>query len=126
MNATWESAAKSGDAERLDADLKAGAAIDARDRFGQTALMLAALHGHEQASRVLVDAGADLNVTAKFGLSALMLAVINHHQEIARLIAKAGADVALVGTGASGFFGKCAADFARDRGLNQLADELDR
>lgn len=98
--------------------------VDARDRYGQTALMLAAHHGRLEAVRALLDRGADLNVTAKYGLSALMLAIVGGHETVARELARAGADRSLRGSGAPGFAGKTAQDLARERGMTALAAEL--
>lgn len=124
MTREWERSARSGDADALSAQLAAGARVDALDRHGQTALMLAAAGGHLSAVRVLVGAGADLDRTAKYRLSALMLAVVNRHEAVARELAGAGADLRLVGSGAPGFAGRSAADLARDAGLSSLAREL--
>ena len=41
----WLAAAKKGDTNRVEALLKAGAEIEARDEDGRTALMLAAQYG---------------------------------------------------------------------------------
>lgn len=76
MNRAWQQAVAAGDAARLAELLERGAEVDALDRYGQTALMLAARNGHFEAVHTLVDAGADLDHTAKHHLSALMLAVI--------------------------------------------------
>jgi len=124
MKQSWESAARHGDATSLSNQLAAGAEIDSLDRYGQSALMLAAVRGHHDAVRVLVDSGADLDLTAKYNLSALMLAAVNKHEEVARLLAAAGADRSLRGSGAPGFFDKSAADLAGDAGLDALAREL--
>jgi ankyrin repeat protein len=51
--------------------LAAGADVNARDRHGQTALMLAAHRGALDVVEALIEAGADLNTTAKYNLSAL-------------------------------------------------------
>jgi ankyrin repeat protein len=99
--------------------------VNALDRYGQTALMLAAVGGHLPAVRSLVEAGADLDHRAKFGLTATMLAVVNEHVEVARVLASAGADLAVKGTGAPGFAGKTAADLARERGFLELVALLD-
>jgi ankyrin repeat protein len=123
MRKDWEEAAKRGDAPFLEAEIFAGANIDALDRFGQTALMLAALHGHLDVVKTLIDAGANLDVTAKWGLSATMLAVINHHGPVARALAAAGANLRLVGTGA-GFTDKSAAQLALDIDEPELAKIL--
>lgn len=122
----WERAAEQGDAPALRSQIVAGADVDALDRFGQSALMLAARGGHLEAVEALIAAGAKLNTTAKFGLSATMLAVINDHQSVARALAAAGADLSIAGSGAPGFAGKTAAALALDRGLKELAAELAR
>jgi ankyrin repeat protein len=94
--------------------------VNALDRYGQTALMLAAVRGHLPAVRWLVEAGADLDRRAKFGLTATMLAVVNEHVEVAHVLASAGADIAPEGIGAPGFAGRTAADLARERGFHEL------
>jgi uncharacterized protein len=120
----WERAAKQGDTRSLAEQIAAGAAIDALDRFGQSALMLCAARGHLEAVHLLIRVGASLDATAKFGLSATMLAVINGQDPVARALAEAGADLRLVGSGAPGFAGKSAADLAFDRGFEALARAL--
>ena len=125
MKREWEAAARRGDAVSLQAQLEAGADVDALDRFGQTALMLAAQRGSLEAVRVLLAAGANPDVTAKFGLTALMLAVLGEHEGVARALASAGADFRPVGSGAPGFAGKNASQLARERGLADLAEEIE-
>jgi ankyrin repeat protein len=126
MDEAWRRAALTDDVATIDRLLESGADVDARDRYGQTALMLAAPRGHEAAVRRLIEAGADLDVTAKYGLSALMLAVVNHQGAVARALAAAGADLTLRGTGQGGFFDKTAADLARGNGQAALAGDLER
>ncbi|MDH3240362.1 MAG: ankyrin repeat domain-containing protein [Alphaproteobacteria bacterium] len=125
MDEHWRKAAIEGDLATIDAQIEAGADVDAKDKFGQTALMLAAPRGHEAIVRRLIEAGADLNVTAKFGLSAVMLAVVNHRPVIAEALARAGADLRLRGKGEGGFYGKTAAELARENGQVELAGSLD-
>lgn len=124
MNAAWERAVLSGDHETVRALLQSGADVNARDRYGQTALMLAAHRGHAAIVDVLIEHGADLDVTAKYSLSALMLAVIAGHEGIVRALMRAGADRSLQGSGAPGFAGKTAYDLAVARGMRELYDEL--
>jgi ankyrin repeat protein len=125
MDVVWRDAAVQGDLQKIVEMAAAGADIDQRDKYGQTAVMLAAWRGRTDVVRWLIDAGAKLDVTAKYGLSATMLAVLNGHDEAARLLARAGADLSKKGSGAPGFAGRTAADLARGRGMTALADELD-
>jgi hypothetical protein len=124
MDAAWEDAVKRGDVRVVLDLLGRGADVDARDRHGQTALMLAAHAGHREVAEALIGHDANLNITAKFGLSALMLAVVAGHEEVAHLLARAGADLSLRGTGAPGFAGKTAHDLALARGMPELSAEL--
>ena len=77
----WFDAILAGDTSTAERLLAAGQDVDKRDRYGQTALMVAAVHGHEPLIDLLLARGPALDVTAKYGLSALMLAVINHRTE---------------------------------------------
>jgi ankyrin repeat protein len=124
MDAAWEAAVTQGDVEAVRALLGSGADVNARDRYGQTALMLAAHHGHRGIVETLVGAGADLNVTAKYNLSALMLALVAGHIAIARFLARGGADLRIRGSGAAGFAGKTAHDLAVAREMDELSAEL--
>ena len=116
MTPEWQEAVRRGAVAELDALLSRGADIDARDRHGQTAVMLAAIDGHARVVEWLAMHGADLDHTAKFGLSALMLAVVRGHAEVVRVLVAAGASVELKGTGAPGFTGQSAYDLAVARG----------
>jgi ankyrin repeat protein len=117
----WEDASRAGDVKALARMVRAGHPVDARDGWGQTALMRAAHAGHLEAVEWLAAHGADLDHTSKFHLSALMLAVIAGHPRVARKLVAAGADITITGTGAPGFHGKTAADLATERGDKRLA-----
>lgn len=119
-----ETAARSGDTPGIAALLRSGSDVNSLDRYGQTALMLAAHGGHRAAVELLIARGADLNVTAKFGLSALMLAIVAGHEEVAELLIEAGADPSIRGSGSPGFAGKTAGDLAVSRGMTALAARL--
>ena len=122
----WEQAAREGDLETLGRLLAAGTDIDARDQYGQTALMIAAQAGKSDVVTFLVEHGALLNQTAKYGLSALMLAVIGGHLGVVKALANVGADVTIRGSGAPGFAGKTAFDLAVAQGRQDIADVLRR
>ena len=59
MTPTWEQAARVGDADSLSAQLCVGADVNALDRYGQSALMLACLAGSLEAVKVLVRSEAE-------------------------------------------------------------------
>ena len=126
MQDDWRKAAIGGDIGAIERLLANGVDIDGRDRYGQTALMLAALHGRDEAVRLLVENGADLDVTAKYRLSALMLAVVNRHAGIAEQLVDAGANTLTRGGGAPGFSDKTARDLADHGGLTDLAAYIAR
>jgi ankyrin repeat protein len=124
MTAEWERAVHDGSLDELQRLLSSGADINARDRHGQTALMLAAIEGHGDVVAWLVERGAALDHTAKYGLSALMLAVIGGHVGVVRRLISAGADVNLRGAGAPGFAGKTALDLAIARDDREIVEIL--
>ncbi|MDH3685544.1 MAG: ankyrin repeat domain-containing protein [Myxococcales bacterium] len=126
MKLEWQDAAVRGDAAVLSDLIDRGVDVDSLDRYGQTALMLAARSGHLEAARVLVEAGADLDRTAKYHLSALMLAVINDRTSLVELLVEAGADTEIQGTGAPGFAGRTALDLAEDLGRESVRRLLNR
>jgi uncharacterized protein len=124
MMADWEDAVKRNNVQRVIDLIEIGTDVNALDRYGQTALMLAAHYGYHEIVEMLIAHGANLNITAKFRLSALMLAIVAGHMEVAHLLARAGADLSLLGTGAPGFAGKTAYDLAVERGMVELSAEL--
>ena len=124
MDAVWEDAIKGGDLQQVRLLLDRGTDPDSLNRYGQTALMLAAHAGQDELVKILIAEGTRLNVTAKYGLSALMLAIVAGHANVARLLADAGADLTIQGTGAPGFAGKTAYDLAVQRDMGELAEAL--
>ncbi|MCP4340737.1 MAG: ankyrin repeat domain-containing protein [Desulfobulbaceae bacterium] len=124
MNTNWENAIKHNNVKNVLDLLAKGEDENSLNRYGQTALMLAAHAGHREIVETLIDHRANLNCTSKFGLSALMLAIITKHIDIARLLVTAGADLSLRGTGAPGFNNKTAYDLAWENNLSELYEDL--
>jgi hypothetical protein len=73
----WLAAAKKGDTDRVEALLKAGAGLEAKDQDGRTALMLAAQYGHADTVRLLLAKGAHADARDKRGWNAYMLALLS-------------------------------------------------
>jgi ankyrin repeat protein len=96
-------AAHGGNTPELKARIAAGDAVDARSRYGWTALMFAAWKGHREQVVMLLDAGADPNagsgaVPSRFETvgghppsNALREAISSGHGDIARLLMDRGA-----------------------------------
>lgn len=122
MNKEWKDATKQGDLEKVRSLLEEGADINARDRYGQTALMNAAHGGQVELVRLLIEKGADLNVSAKYNLSALMLALIARQTEAAQLLIEAGADIHI--RGSQSFHGRSALSLAEAAGHSEIVTLL--
>jgi ankyrin repeat protein len=66
--------------------------VDARERlYGRTALMIAAVEGHADAVRLLLEAGSDANIVDEEGSTALSLARSYGHLDVAALLEQASA-----------------------------------
>ena len=92
LNTQLLEAASVGDAEGAKDALHNGADVDARDRLGNTPLILASDGGYQEVVRLLIAYKASVNAVNKFGYTPLMSAVTNSHRYIASLLIKAGAD----------------------------------
>lgn len=101
-------ACDSGDLAEARRLVAAGAPVDFVS--GETPLVKAALKGHLEIARFLLDAGADINIRKDTGSTALMCAAFFGHAEVVRLLLEKGADKALRNRQ-----GKSAEDYARDR-----------
>ena len=120
MTRDWQEAIERGDIETACALLDTGANIDALDRYGQTALMIAAYKGHFKLAQLLVDRGANLNHSAKSKLTALMLTVFSNQPKIARLLISSGADTALH----SSYNGKTVLELAEQMERHEILELL--
>jgi len=83
--------AKNGRVEEVTALLEAGAAVNARDAQGRTALYLAAQGGHQATAQALLDHGADPNIKDNAGRSPLSAALANGHTGTAQSLRSRGA-----------------------------------
>ena len=81
-------AASNGDLPSLRALLAAGADVNAANKSGQTALMVAAVMGHGEIVVSLIEAGADPHLRDRLGLTALEWATRRGFPEVSRLLTK--------------------------------------
>eukprot|EP01063_Lacrimia_lanifica_P027529 TRINITY_DN3877_c1_g1_i1.p1 TRINITY_DN3877_c1_g1~~TRINITY_DN3877_c1_g1_i1.p1 ORF type:complete len:665 (+),score=65.73 TRINITY_DN3877_c1_g1_i1:36-2030(+) len=68
-----------------------GADVTAKNCRGETALMLAAQSGHQEAAMMLVERGADVNAQARNGDTALLRAVTHSQEAVAVFLLVMGA-----------------------------------
>jgi len=88
-------AVRKGDAAAVTALLDKGADVNAKFRYGSTALFKAAERGHAAVVKVLLDRGADVNVKDTFYQStAMSWALNNNHPDVVRLLLEKSADEA--------------------------------
>ena len=85
-------AARSQDAGAVRALLAEGAAVDAAQADGFTALHWAAQWDHAVLAELLIGAGADVDATDRYGVSPLVLACTNASPGMVTRLLKAGAD----------------------------------
>lgn len=88
-------AVRKGDAAAVTAALDKGADVNAKFRYGATALFKAAERGHTEVAKILLDRGADVKVKDTFyGATAMSWALDNNHFAIVKLLLeKDGGDV---------------------------------
>ena len=86
-------AAAAGDADAVLAALKAGAGVNARGEYGDTALNLAAENGHDGVVSVLLGAGADIENLGGADKTPLMNAAFAGHVGIVRRLLARGARI---------------------------------
>ncbi|PNH02629.1 Ankyrin repeat domain-containing protein 1, partial [Tetrabaena socialis] len=87
-------ASMEGHTEVVEALLRAGADMAAKDDAGFTALHWASQEGHTHVSEVLLRAGADVAAKDDGGSTALHCASMEGHTEAVEALLRAGADVA--------------------------------
>src|SRR5678816_3179657 len=93
LNDQLYEAVRKGDAAAVTAVLDKGADVNAKFRYGATALFKAAERGHTEVAKVLIDRGADVNVKDTFyGATAMSWALDNKHTAVVRLILEKSTD----------------------------------
>ncbi|MDX1501393.1 MAG: PQQ-binding-like beta-propeller repeat protein [Thermoanaerobaculia bacterium] len=86
-------AARTGDLERVRALLDEGVPVDAVNKYGSTALNLAAGAGQTAVVRLLLERGADVERAEEFyGATPLQAAFFNEQRETALVLLEAGAE----------------------------------
>ena len=86
-------AAKIGDIERTENLIKHGADVDAKGRYGWTALYLATKYNHVKTVQLLLNSEADVNARNNNGSTALHRAVYENNVKIVQLLLDNEADV---------------------------------
>src|SRR5690242_17424716 len=85
-------AVRKGDVAAVTALLDKGADVNAKFRYGTTALFKAAERGNAEIAKVLLDHGADVDVKDTFyHASAMSWALDNKHYDVVRLLLEKGA-----------------------------------
>ena len=113
-------AAKGGHEEVVEALLKAGAQVEAKDKDGGTPLHWAAEKGHEKAVGVLLKAGADIEAKDKYGYTPLHLAAEKGHEKMVEVLLKAGADIEAKGR----YHGETPLHWAAEKGHEKVVGVL--
>ncbi len=95
LNDQFYEAVRKGDPVAVKTLLDKGADVNAKFRYGATALFKAAERGHTEIVKLLLDKGADVSVKDTFyGATAMTWALNNNHVEVVRaLLAKGGGTV---------------------------------
>jgi ankyrin repeat protein len=102
LNEQLYEAARKGDVAEVKAVLDRGADVNAKFRYGATALFKAAERGHTEVVKLLIERGADVNVKDTFyGATAMTWALNKEHTGVIRAIlaqsAEEAGDVLLTG-----------------------------
>lgn len=86
-------AVRKGDAAAVTALLDKGADVNAKFRYGTTALFKAAERGNAEVTKVLLARGAEVNLKDTFyGATAMSWALQNDHLDVVRLLLQKGAE----------------------------------
>ena len=91
INEELWAAARAGDTSRVAAALEKGADVNAKTRYGATALTFAADKGHIDVVKLLISRGADVNAQDTFyQMRAVDMAMMNNHSAVVTLLLERG------------------------------------
>lgn len=93
LNEQFLQAAVKGNIDQVAQLLEKGADVNAKNRYGETALTGAAAHGKYDTCQLLITHGASVNEKSRDGRTALINAATGGFKEICALLIKSGADV---------------------------------
>jgi len=96
LNARFLAFARAADAAGIARTLKEGAAVNSRNRLGESALVIVLKQNRVDLATTLVAAGADVNLAAVNGITPLMAAAYGGHTEFVGVLLDKGANVAAV------------------------------
>jgi len=118
-------AAEYGTSKTLNLLLQAGADVNFRGSYGESALIVAADKGSPAKVKIILEAKADLNVQTTIGFSSLHFAAKCGTHDLVQMLVKAKADVnarTSKGYSALHFAAKCGTDYAVQLLLKAEAD----
>ena len=93
LNDQLYEAVRKGDAAAVTSLLDRGADVNAKFRYGTTALFKAADRGHTEVARILIARGAEVNVKDTFyNATAMSWALSGKHLDVVRLLLEKGSD----------------------------------
>jgi len=91
-NAQLLVAARQGDLAAVKRLLDGGAAVNARNRLGDTPLLIALKNGYKDMARLAVERGANVNLANLASVTPLMAASFSGNGELVEILLKKGAD----------------------------------
>lgn len=93
LNDQLYEAVRKGDVAGVTAALDRGADVNAKFRYGTTALFKAAERGNAEIAKILLDRGADVKVKDTFyGATAMTWAIDGKHTQVVRLLLEKGGE----------------------------------
>ena len=89
----WKDSSNLKSLEEIKELLKKGADVNVSDKYGDTALMVAAINGQLEVVKCLVEGGADLEAKDGDGDTALLGAAIKGKLDVVKYLAECGAEL---------------------------------